>query len=38
VLIGKVPNPKIQNVQIALALIYKFTDDMDKEAVEKFEA
>jgi type I restriction enzyme M protein len=31
-----VPDPKSQIEQITLALIYKFMDDMDKEAVEKF--
>lgn len=36
VLVGKVPVPKSQIEQITLALIYKFMDDMDKEAVEKF--
>ena len=36
VLLGKVPDPKSQIEQITLALIYKFMDDMDKEAVEKF--
>ncbi len=36
VLVGKVPDPKSQVEQITLALIYKFMDDMDKEAVEKF--
>jgi type I restriction enzyme M protein len=36
VLVGKVPDPKSQIEQITLALIYKFMDDMDKEAVEKF--
>lgn len=35
VLVGKVPDPKSQIEQITLALIYKFMDDMDKEAVEK---
>jgi type I restriction enzyme M protein len=35
-LVGKVPDPKSQIEQITLALIYKFMDDMDKEAVEKF--
>jgi hypothetical protein len=36
VLVGKVPDPKSQIEQITIALIYKFMDDMDKEAVEKF--
>lgn len=36
VLVGKVPDPKSQIEQITLALIFKFMDDMDKEAVEKF--
>jgi type I restriction enzyme M protein len=36
VLVGKVPDPKSQIEQITLALIYKFMDDMDREAVEKF--
>ncbi|MBL7691446.1 MAG: N-6 DNA methylase [Flavipsychrobacter sp.] len=36
VLVGKVPDPKSQIEQITLALIYKFMDDMDMEAVEKF--
>lgn len=34
VLVGKVPDPKSQVEQITIALIYKFMDDMDKEAVE----
>jgi len=36
ILVGKVPDPKSQIEQITLALIYKFMDDMDREAVEKF--
>jgi type I restriction enzyme M protein len=36
VLVGKVPDPKSQIEQNNIALIYKFMDDMDKEAVEKF--
>lgn len=36
VLVGKVPDPKSQIEQITLALIYKFMDDMDREAVDKF--
>ena len=35
ILVGKVPDPKSQIEQITLALIYKFMDDMDKEAVEQ---
>ena len=34
ILVGKVPDPKSQIEQITIALIYKFMDDMDKEAVE----
>ncbi len=34
VLVGKVPDPKSQVEQITIALIYKFMDDMDKEAVD----
>jgi len=34
ILVGKVPDPKAQVEQITIALIYKFMDDMDKEAVE----
>ena len=33
VLVGKVPDPKAQVEQITTALIYKFMDDMDQEAV-----
>lgn len=33
ILVGKVPDPKSQIEQITIALIYKFMDDMDKEAV-----
>ncbi|WP_353258593.1 class I SAM-dependent DNA methyltransferase, partial [Prochlorothrix hollandica] len=33
-LVGKVPDPKSQVEQITIALIYKFMDDMDREAVE----
>ena len=36
ILVGKVPDPKSQIEQITLALIYKFMDDMDREAVEVF--
>jgi len=32
ILVGKVPDPKAQVEQITTALIYKFMDDMDKEA------
>ena len=34
VLVGKLPDPKSQIEQITIALIYKFMDDMDKEAIE----
>ncbi|HPD73833.1 MAG TPA: N-6 DNA methylase [bacterium] len=34
ILVGKVPDPKEQVEQITTALIYKFMDDMDKEAQE----
>jgi len=34
VLVGKVPDPKTQVEQITTALIYKFMDDLDREAVE----
>ena len=34
ILVGKVPDPKSQVEQIAIALIYKFMDDMDAEAKE----
>ncbi|HOM39382.1 MAG TPA: N-6 DNA methylase [Bacteroidales bacterium] len=34
ILVGKIPDPKSQVEQITIALIYKFMDDMDKEAVE----
>lgn len=34
ILVGKVPDPKAQVEQITTALIYKFMDDMDKDAVE----
>lgn len=33
ILVGKVPDPKSQVEQITIALIYKFMDDMDKEAM-----
>ena len=34
VLVGKLPNPQSQVEQITIAMIYKFMDDMDKEAME----
>ncbi|WP_116787003.1 N-6 DNA methylase [Flavobacterium psychrotrophum] len=34
ILVGKLPDPKSQIEQITIALIYKFMDDMDKEAME----
>ena len=34
ILVGKVPDPKSQVEQITIALIYKFMDDMDREAAE----
>ncbi|MGC8769926.1 MAG: N-6 DNA methylase [Brevinematia bacterium] len=34
ILVGKVPDPKSQVEQITIALVYKFMDDMDREAVE----
>ena len=34
ILVGKVPDPKSQVEQITIALIYKFMDDMDTQAVE----
>ncbi|MFD2573314.1 hypothetical protein ACFSUS_21915 [Spirosoma soli] len=34
ILVGKVPDPKSQVEQITIAMIYKFMDDMDKEAIE----
>jgi type I restriction enzyme M protein len=34
ILVGKLPDPKAQIEQITIALIYKFMNDMDKEAVE----
>ncbi|MEI7669443.1 MAG: N-6 DNA methylase [Pseudomonadota bacterium] len=34
ILVGKVPNPISQVQQITFALIYKFMNDMDKQAVE----
>ncbi len=32
VLVGKIPNPQAQVEQITLALMYKFMNDMDREA------
>ena len=32
ILVGKVPDPKSQVEQITIALIYKFMDDMDRDA------
>lgn len=37
ILVGKLTNPFSQVEQITIALIYKFMDDMDREAVEVFE-
>ena len=34
ILVGKLPDPKSQIEQITIALIYKFMDDMDKQAEE----
>jgi len=34
ILVGKLPDPKAQIEQITIGLIYKFMDDMDKEALE----
>jgi type I restriction enzyme M protein len=34
ILVGKLPDPKSQVEQITIALIYKFMDDMDVQAVE----
>jgi len=34
ILVGKVPDPKSQVEQITTALIYKFMDDLDKDAVD----
>jgi len=33
ILVGKIPDPKSQVEQITIALIYKFMDDMDQEAI-----
>jgi type I restriction enzyme M protein len=34
ILVGKLPNPQAQVEQITIAMIYRFMDDMDKEAME----
>jgi len=34
ILVGKLPSPNAQIEQITIGLIYKFMDDMDKEAIE----
>ncbi len=34
ILVGKITDPKSQVEQITIALIYKFMDDMDSEALE----
>jgi type I restriction enzyme M protein len=34
ILVGKLPDPKAQIEQITIGLIYKFMDDMDKEAIQ----
>ena len=34
ILVGKLPDPKAQIEQITIGLIFKFMDDMDKEAIE----
>lgn len=34
ILVGKLPDPKAQIEQITIGLIYKFMDDMDKEAID----
>ena len=34
ILVGKIPDPKSQVEMITMAMIYKFMDDMDNEAVE----
>ncbi|MGB4839612.1 MAG: N-6 DNA methylase, partial [Saprospiraceae bacterium] len=34
ILVGKLPDPNAQIEQITIGLIYKFMDDMDKEAIE----
>ena len=33
ILVGKIPDPKSQIEQVTIALIYKFMQDMDNEAV-----
>jgi len=38
ILVGIVPSPEAQVQQITIALMYKFMDDMDKEAQEKYNA
>src|SRR3990167_3159216 len=38
ILVGIVPSPEAQVQQITIALMYKFMDDMDKEAQEKHDA
>ncbi|MBI5326800.1 MAG: SAM-dependent DNA methyltransferase [Deltaproteobacteria bacterium] len=38
ILVGIVPSPEAQVQQITIALMYKFMDDMDKEAEEKHDA
>lgn len=38
ILVGIVPSPEAQVQQITIALMYKFMDDMDKEAQEKHNA
>jgi type I restriction enzyme M protein len=37
ILVGKLPNPQSQVEQITIAMIYKFMDDMDKEAMDLVE-
>jgi len=34
ILVGKVPDPKLQVEQITIAMIYKFMDDMDNQTEE----
>lgn len=34
ILVGKLPGPKAQIEQISIGLIYRFMDDMEKEAIE----
>jgi type I restriction enzyme M protein len=34
ILVWKLPDPKAQIEQITIGLIYKFMDDMDKEAID----